>query len=101
MPSARRASAAPHADRLNVCFGETRPSAVGRGCVKTQIAMPFGRSSTITLIKRIEYRAICAVEVCAFGKIFEFSHRLGRTGTVNDQTEIGRGCVKTVASGFG
>jgi hypothetical protein len=44
--------------------------------VKTQIAMPFGRSSTITLIKRIEYRAICAVEVCAFGKIFEFSHRL-------------------------
>jgi hypothetical protein len=47
-----------------------------RGCVKTQIAMPFGRSSTITLIKRIEYRAICAVEVCAFGKIFEFSHRL-------------------------
>ena len=44
--------------------------------MKTQIAMPFGRSSTITLIKRIEYRAICAVEVCAFGKIFEFSHRL-------------------------
>jgi hypothetical protein len=40
--------------------------------------MPFGRSSTITLIKRIEYRAICAVEVCAFGKIFEFSHRLGQ-----------------------
>ena len=37
MPSARRASAAPHADRLNVCFGETRPSAVGRtGTVNDQ-----------------------------------------------------------------
>ena len=62
----------------------------GRGCVKTQIAMPFGRSSTITLIKRIEYRAICAVEVCAFGKIFEFSHRLGRSGTVDDHAQSGQ-----------
>jgi hypothetical protein len=63
-------------------------SAIGRGCVKTQIAMPFGRSSTITLIKRIEYRAICAVEVCAFGKIFEFSHRLGQFQPIKGKCDL-------------
>jgi hypothetical protein len=30
MLSARHASAARHADPLNVCFGKTRPSALGR-----------------------------------------------------------------------
>jgi hypothetical protein len=44
--------------------------------------MQFGRSSTLTLVERIEYRAICAVEVRAFVATLEFSHSLEPMRTV-------------------
>jgi hypothetical protein len=54
----RQAGAHAHEPGVEPHLGDLRSAEIDRGSVKTQKAMLFGRSSTLTLAERIDYRAI-------------------------------------------